>query len=116
MVVSLAVLGGVVVLIAAALLWMLLPRSLAGAWRRVETLGVLVRAWTDEKQRPTGRLRRGSPGLDPGPQSALTEIAAVTARSEFSAAGASVPERAQALRTWRRALLAATLRPRRSPG
>jgi len=113
--VSLAVLGGVVLVIAAALLWMLLPRSLAGAWRRVETLGVL--SGVDRQRAEThrafaDRLARARPRA----AIALTEIAAVAARSEFSATGASVPERAQALRTWRRAFLAATLRARRSPG
>ncbi|MFZ0127957.1 MAG: transglutaminaseTgpA domain-containing protein [Candidatus Dormiibacterota bacterium] len=114
-VISLAVLGGVVVLIAAALLWMLLPRSLAGAWRRVETLGLI--AGVDRRKAEThrafaARLARARPQAG----SALGELATVTARAEFSEAGASGPERSQALRTWRRALLQATLRPRRSPG
>ena len=38
---ALAVLGGALVLVVAAVLWLALPRSLKGAWRRVETLGVM---------------------------------------------------------------------------
>ena len=113
--ISLAVLGAIVVLIVAALLWMLLPRSLAGAWKRVETLGVIsgVDRRTAETHRAfAARLARARPRA----RAALGELATVTARAEFSASGASPPERAQALRTWRRALRQATLRPRRSPG
>ena len=58
------------------------------------------------------RLARARPQAG----SALGELATVTARAEFSEAGTSGPERSQALRTWRRALLQATFRPRRSPG
>jgi Transglutaminase-like superfamily len=114
-VISLAVLGAMVVLMVAALLWMLLPRSLAGAWRRVETLGVI--SGVDRRRAEThrafaARLARARPRAG----SALGDLATVTARAEFSASGASQPERAAALRTWRRVLLRATFRPRRSPG
>ncbi len=113
--ISLAALGGIVVLIAAALLWMLLPRSLAGAWKRVETLGVI--SGVDRRSAEThrafaSRLARARPRA----RAALGELANVTARAEFSASGATPSERAQALRIWRRALRQATLRPRRSPG
>jgi hypothetical protein len=109
---SLAVVGVIVVV---ALLWFALPRSLNGVWRRVETLGVL--SGMDRRRAEThlafaARLAGARPRAGP----ALGELAAVTARSEFSAAGASGRDRALALRTWRRALLAATRRPRRSPG
>jgi hypothetical protein len=114
-VVSLAALGGIVILAVAALLWMLLPRSLTGAWKRVETLGVI--SGVDRRSAEThrafaARLARARPRAG----SALGELATVTARAEFSASGASRSERAQAIRTWRRALLRATFRPRRSPG
>jgi transglutaminase-like putative cysteine protease len=114
-VIALAVLGAIVVLFAAVLLWFLLPRTLTGAWRRVETLGAI--SGVDRRRAEThrafaARLARARPRAEP----ALQELASVTARAEFSASGASGTERAQALRTWRRALLAATLRPRRSPG
>jgi transglutaminase-like putative cysteine protease len=114
-VIALAVLGAVLVLLAAVLVWFLLPRSLAGAWRRVETLGAI--SGVDRRRAEThrafaARLARARPRAE----SALRELASVTARAEFSASGASGSERAQALRTWRRALFAATLRPRRSPG
>jgi hypothetical protein len=113
--ISLAALGGLVVLVVAALLWMLLPRSLAGAWKRVETLGVI--SGVDRRSAEThrafaSRLARARPRA----RAALGELATVTARAEFSASGATPSERAQALRTWRRALRQATLRPRRSPG
>jgi hypothetical protein len=114
-VIALAVLGAIVVLFGAVLLWFLLPRSLTGAWRRVETLGAI--SGVDRRRAEThrafaARLARARPQAE----SALRELATVTARAEFSATGASGPERAQALRTWRRALFAATLRPKRSPG
>jgi hypothetical protein len=55
-------------------------------------------------------------GARPRAGPALGELATVTARAEFSEAGASMKDRAMALRTWRRALLSAIRRPRRSPG
>ncbi|MGA8633525.1 MAG: transglutaminaseTgpA domain-containing protein [Candidatus Dormiibacterota bacterium] len=114
-VVSLAVLAAVVVLILALALWMLLPRSLDGAWRRVEALGVI--SGVDRRKSEThrafaARLARARPRAE----AALGDLAGVTARAEFSASGASGHERSQALRTWRRALFLATLRPRKSPG
>ena len=114
-VVSLAVLAAIVLLIIAAALWMLLPRSLAGAWRRVETLGVI--SGVDRRRAEThrvfaARLARARPRAG----SALGDLATVTARAEFSASGASAPDRAAALRTWRRALRQAMFRPGRSPG
>jgi hypothetical protein len=109
------VLAAIVVLIVALALWMLLPRSLAGAWKRVETLGVI--SGVDRRKAEThrafaARLARARPRAE----SALDELANVTARAEFSASGASRHDRAHALRTWRRALIRATLRPRKSPG
>jgi hypothetical protein len=114
-VIALAVLGAIVLLFAAVLLWFLLPRSLTGAWRRVETLGAI--SGVDRRRAEThrafaARLARARPNAE----SALNELASVTARAEFSESGATGSERAKALRTWRRALFAATLRPRRSPG
>jgi hypothetical protein len=113
--IALAVLGALIVLFIALVLWFLLPRSLTGAWRRVETLGAI--SGVDRRRAEThrafaARLARARPQAAP----ALTELASVTARAEFSESGASGTERAQALRTWRRALFAATLRPKRSPG
>ncbi len=114
-VISLSLLGGIVALIVAAALWLLMPRSLAGAWKRVETLGVM--SGVDRRRAEThrafaARLARARPRAG----GALKELATVTARAEFSASGASPPERAKALRTWRRALFAATWRPGKSPG
>jgi transglutaminase-like putative cysteine protease len=114
-VISLSVLAAIVVLAIAAMVWMLLPRSLAGAWRRVEALGTF--SGVDRRRAEThrafaARLARARPAAEV----ALGELATVTARAEFSASGASGKERAQALRTWRRALFQATLWPKKSPG
>jgi transglutaminase-like putative cysteine protease len=114
-VIALTALGGILVLIVGALLWLALPRSLAGVWRRVETLGVV--SGVDRRRAEThrafaARLARARPRAGP----ALAELAVVTAQSEFSPAGASRPERAQALRTWRRALFEARFRAGKSPG
>jgi transglutaminase-like putative cysteine protease len=114
-VVALSSLAAVAVIAVVALLWLALPRSLSGAWRRVETLGLL--SGMDRRRAEThtafaARLALARPRAGP----ALDELAAVTARAEFSAAGPSVKDRALALRTWRRALLAAIRRPGRAPG
>jgi len=114
-VISLSVLAGIALVIVAAMLWLLLPRSLAGAWKRVETLGML--SGVDRRKSEThrafaARLARARPRAG----SALGELAILTARAEFSESGASAHERARALRTWRRAVFEATLLPRRSPG
>jgi len=111
----LAILGGIVALIIGALLWLALPRSVTGAWKRVEALGVI--SGLDRRRSEThlayaARLGQARPRAG----QALTELATVTAHAEFSAAGASTHERTLALSTWHRALFAATLLPRRSPG
>jgi transglutaminase-like putative cysteine protease len=112
---ALAVLGGVLVLVVVAVLWFALPRSLKGAWRRVETLGVISgmdRRRAETHRAYAARLAKARPRA----KDALTELAAVTARAEFSAEGASEPECTVALQTWRRALFAARPRLGRSPG
>ncbi len=112
---SLGVIGGVLVLAVVALLWLALPRSLKGAWRRVEALGVISgvdRRGAETHRAYAARLARARPRAGP----ALGELAAVTARAEFSAEGASQQDRAIALHTWRRALFAASPLPGRSPG
>ena len=113
--IALASLGVAAVLAAVALLWLALPRSLEGAWRRVEALGVisgLDRRKSETHRAFAARLAEARPRAGP----ALAELAKVTAEAEFSARPPSVRDRAQALRTWRRALFAATPRPGRSPG
>jgi hypothetical protein len=112
---ALAVLGGALVLIVAALLWLALPRSLNGAWRRVEALGVMSgmdRRRAETHRAYAARLAKARPRAG----DALSQLAAVTARAEFSPEGASLQERAVALHTWRRALFAARPRLGRSPG
>ncbi len=111
-VITLAVLGAVVLLLVVAILWLLLPRSLTGAWKRVEALGVIsgvARHYAETHRAYAARLAR----VRPGAGSALRELAAVTARAEFSPSGTSPGERAQALRTWRRALFGSTRRRKR---
>jgi hypothetical protein len=112
---AIAVLGGALVLIVAALLWLALPRSLNGAWRRVEALGVLSgmdRRRAETHRAYAARLAKARPRAE----DALSQLADVTARAEFSPAGASAEERAVALHTWRRALFAARPDLGRSPG
>jgi transglutaminase-like putative cysteine protease len=112
---ALAVLGGALVLVIAAILWLALPRSLKGAWRRVEALGVMSgmdRRRAETHRAYAARLAKARPRAG----EALGELAAVTARAEFSSEGASMQERAVALHTWRRALFAARPRLGRSPG
>jgi transglutaminase-like putative cysteine protease len=111
----LSVLGGALLLVIAAVLWLALPRSLAGAWRRVEALGVLSgmdRRRAETHRAYAARLAKARPRSG----DALGELAAVTARAEFSAEGASTSERALALQTWRKALFAARPRLGKSPG
>jgi hypothetical protein len=112
---ALAVLGGALVLLIAAVLWLALPRSLKGTWRRVETLGVM--SGMDRRRAEThlayaARLAKARPRAG----DALSELASVTARAEFSAEGVTQQERAVALHHWRRALFAARPRLGRSPG
>jgi transglutaminase-like putative cysteine protease len=112
---ALAVLAGVLVLIVAAVLWLALPRSLKGAWRRVEALGVM--SGMDRRRAETHRAYAARLAVArPRAKDALNELASVTARAEFSAEGASEGERAVALHTWRKALFAARPRLGKSPG
>ena len=97
------VLGGLVTVIVAVLLWFLLPRSVSGAWRRLETLGAIAgvdRRMSETHQAFAARLGRSRPRAS----TALSGFAALAARDAFSAAGATANERTVALRAWRRAL------------
>jgi hypothetical protein len=97
---ALVVLLGVVVL---ALLWLALPRSVEGAWRRVEAIGRVIgleRRDAETHRAFALRLSRSRPRAGP----AFTELASLTGRAEFSAAGTSARDRLLAQRTWRRAL------------
>jgi hypothetical protein len=108
--VALSTLSGIVGLVVLALLWFTLPRSVTGAWRRVETLGMIVgleRQNAETHHAFALRLGRLKPRAGP----AFSELAALTGRAEFSATGTSVTDRLLARRTWRRALFAAL--PRR---
>jgi hypothetical protein len=100
-----AVIGGIVGLVLLAVLWFALPRSVTGAWRRVETLGMIIgleRRSAETHRAFALRLSRSRPRAG----SAFTELAALTGRAEFSATGTSTTDRMHARRTWRRALLA----------
>ncbi|HEY6468819.1 MAG TPA: transglutaminase domain-containing protein [Candidatus Dormibacteraeota bacterium] len=97
------VLGILFAVIVAVLLWFLLPRSVSGAWRRLETLGAISgvdRRTSETHQAFAARLGRARPRAS----TALSGFATLAARDAFSAAGASANERAIALRAWRRAL------------
>jgi transglutaminase-like putative cysteine protease len=99
-------LAGVLGLVLLALLWFALPRSVTGAWRRVETLGMILgleRRDAETHRAFALRLSRSRPRAG----AAFTELAALTGRAEFSAKGTSVSDRLTAQRTWRRALVAA---------
>jgi transglutaminase-like putative cysteine protease len=103
--IAIATLSGVVALVVLGLLWFALPRSVTGAWRRVEALGVIIgleRRNTETHRAFALRLSRSRPRAGP----AFTELAALTGRAEFSANGVSARDRLLAQRTWRRALVA----------
>jgi transglutaminase-like putative cysteine protease len=103
--IAIAILSGVFGLVGLALLWFALPRSISGAWRRVEALGIifgLERRNTETHRAFALRLSRSRPRAGP----AFTELAALTGRAEFSASGISARDRLLAQRTWRRALVA----------
>jgi hypothetical protein len=103
--IAIATLSGVFGLVVLALLWFALPRSVQGAWRRVEALGVIIgleRHNAETHRAFALRLSRSRPRA----RTALTELAALTGRAEFSANGSSARERLLAQRTWRRALVA----------
>jgi transglutaminase-like putative cysteine protease len=113
--VVISTLGGVLGLLLLALLWFALPRSVKGAWRRVETLGMIIgleRRNTETHRAFALRLSHSRPRAG----AAFTELAALTGRAEFSAKGTSVTDRLLAQRTWRRALVATLVRRvRRTP-
>jgi transglutaminase-like putative cysteine protease len=103
--VTLSVLSVAVGLVVLALLWFASPRSVTGAWRRVEALGVIIgleRTRAETHRAFALRLSRSRPRAGP----AFNELAALTGRAEFSATGTSVSDRVLARRTWRRALVA----------
>ena len=95
----LATIGGLVL---AALTWFALPRTLVGAWRRVEALGAL--SGVDRQEADTHRAYAARLAhLNPRAAPALSELAEMMARAEFSAAGATTSDRLRAQRVWRRA-------------
>lgn len=104
--VAISILSGIVGLAVLALLWFMLPLSVTGAWRRVEVLGGIsgfARRNAETHRAFAARLDRTRPRAG----QAFGELAALTGRAEFSAAGTSSTDRLLARRTWRRALRAA---------
>ena len=102
---AIATLSVVVGLVIVGLFWFALPRSVNGAWRRVEALGTIIglaRRNTESHRAFALRLSRSRPRAGP----AFTELAALTGRAEFSANGVSARDRLLAQRMWRRALVA----------
>lgn len=92
--------GVIVALVAAYLVWLLLPRSPRGAWLRLEIVGGMrgARRRPDETHREYAeRFAARFPRVaDPA-----RDLATILARSEFSAAGGDAASRRQALARWR---------------
>ncbi|MBV8196304.1 MAG: transglutaminase domain-containing protein, partial [Candidatus Dormibacteraeota bacterium] len=95
--------AGAVVLALAVLLWMLLPLSLRGAWRRLEVYGAirgLSRGAGETHREYTGRVGGATPRAAP----MLAELAVIEARAEFASTAADSASRRQAIQLWRRIL------------
>jgi hypothetical protein len=110
--------GGVLLLASVVLLWLLSPRSLSGAWRRLEALG----AWAGVRRRPSETYREYAERLAaarPRGTAPLAAIAVALGRAVYSEAGSGGAD-AEALRGWRKLVLALArsrrVRLRRSAG
>ena len=93
--------AGLLVLLAAVVLWMLLPASLRGAWRRVEALGVM----RGMRRRPGETHREYAEriaAVTPRASTAMRELATILGRSEFSPGGVDHASQRHAIRLWRR--------------
>ena len=96
--------GGALLLASVVLLWLLSPRSLPGAWRRLETLG----AWAGVRRRPSETYREYAQRLAaarPGGAAPLAAIAVALGRAVYSKEGAGGSD-AEALRGWRKLVFA----------
>jgi len=96
--------AAVIVLVAIALLvWLLVPRSLRGTWRRTEAVGSFLRMGRHSAETHHEYAMRLA-ALRPASADALAEIATVSGRAEFSELGVDPAERRHAIRRWRRLL------------
>lgn len=107
-VVSAAVAGAVLLVIGAYLLWLFLPRTLRGAWWRLETFGRLGGA---RRRQPGETHRQYAERIGerwPRLRRPARELAVLLGRAEFSAKGGDGALRRQALGLWREIARAST--------
>ena len=97
--------AGLVALGLGGVLWLLLPRSLRGAWRRVEAVGALrgLRRHAGETHRQYAQRLSGD---TPTVTVSMSELAALLGRAEFSRAGGDRSATRRAVHLCRRVLLA----------
>ena len=93
--------AGLASVLVAAVLWMLLPATMRGAWRRVEALGV-VRGLRRRPGETHREYAERIAAVTPAASGALRELAAILGRSEFSPGGADRGQRRRAIGLWRR--------------
>jgi len=109
--------GALLLLLIGFAVWLLLPRSLPGAWRRLETMGAV---W-GIRRRPWETHRDYAERFAVAPTAvvaSLGELATLLGRAEFSRDGLDRATSKRAIASWRRILVAAprltwTLRHRR---
>jgi hypothetical protein len=95
---GLAVLGTLVSTLAGALLWLLLPRSERGAWRRLEVVGALLGIGRNAHETHHAYARR----YDAYAREWALALADAVAASEFAPRGESVGGSRRARRLWLR--------------
>jgi transglutaminase-like putative cysteine protease len=111
---QLAIAGGVLLSLPVLfVIWLLLPRSTQGAWRRIEVLGAVwgMRRKPSETYREYARRFTVAPAID----GRLNEVAALMGRAHFSGQGIDTPTSRRVKAMVRGAILAAlpaTLRER----
>jgi transglutaminase superfamily protein/transglutaminase TgpA-like protein/uncharacterized protein DUF4129 len=96
--------GSSLILALLAIVWLLVPRSLAGAWFRIEALG----AWAGVRRRPCETYREYAERLGavrPRGTAPLDAIAVALGRAVYSKDGAGGRD-AEALRGWRKLVFA----------
>ncbi|MBV8301846.1 MAG: hypothetical protein JOY68_07975 [Candidatus Dormibacteraeota bacterium] len=99
---------GVIVLVALLLFaWMLLPRSLRGAWRRLEVLGAMVGVRRRPDETYFEYARRFDETTTSELRSSLTGMAEELSRSEFSTALGDAEQLRRVKLQWHRILLRA---------
>jgi transglutaminase-like putative cysteine protease len=107
--------AGVSMLAAVLLAWLALPRSVAGAWRRVELVGTLRGRQRHKAETYLGYGERLSAAW-PGARGGLAVVASAAAKAEFSAAGIYPFEEQAALLGWHSVLWVVLRREGRRTG